>query len=121
MTLEAVSKRPQEQLTWTEIMKDLQGHIGNRVAIRYASDGSQGIRRGTLEEVEPFKGVKIDGFYIPFIGEGAALQQIIGDEILYHNPIIADTYDQRREKEIEGLRRFVFQGEDKTAEEILAF
>lgn len=119
MTLETVHIRPPEP-SWTEVMEKLRDQVGNQVSIHYASDGSPGIRAGTLTEVKPFQSVRIDDFEIPFIGEGAAIQQIMGQDILYHIPYISETYDERRENEIKKLRRFVFRGEDREAEEILA-
>lgn len=117
MTLETVRVRPPE-LSWREVMEKLQGQVGNRVSIHYASDGSQGIRAGILTDVKPFQSVEIDGFRIPFIGEGAAIQRIMGQDTLYHLPYISEMYNERRADEIKRLRRFVFQGEDREAEDL---
>lgn len=117
MTLETVRVRPPEP-PWTEVMEKLQDQVGNQVSIHYASDGSPGIRAGTLTDVKPFQSVMIDGFEIPFIGEGAAIQRIMGQDTLYHLPYISDMYDERRPDEIKRLRRFVFRGEDREAENL---
>ncbi len=93
-------------------MKMLAANKGKEVVVKHVQYGRMDTYRGPLKDVTDFRGVSLDGMYVPFVGYGSAIAKITrGQEVLYENPWIGDDYDVRKPEEVDVMTAKIFGDE----------
>lgn len=97
-------------LTAKKMMDNLANNIGDEVVYSGIIDSSHFLKVGILQELEPYKAVKIDNERIPFIGSNVAIFLIssVNHGELYKNHFVKDDYSLTDIFEIDKLHQKSF-------------
>lgn len=115
--IQIFNERFNKELATTSMMNSLKQNIGTEVVYVGFRNGTQFLKTGTLDNVEDFKSITIDGERIPFIGFNIAIVKIqsVGGKELYNNSLIKDGYNIQDFTMIEKLNNETFGDEYQKA------
>lgn len=117
--LESISKRKeQEKAKAKAVLDKLRKHLYEEVSCTWWWYGTKQEMTGTIDDIEDFVFVGINGTMIPFVAANMALSEITSPngEILYLNPYIEDGYNKESTTSIYKIQRLIFGNEIPCAE-----